>query len=471
MADNSSSVRRRPARRIDAPRWLQRIATLLVWLLGTAGVLIAVYGISNFSDEWRWGVVLLVLGGALVAFAGFLAAGDTDRQVNGALLTSSILLCVVATNAYLEFFLPPGGVRQPDRIKIAREQGTPFDERSKYHVVADLRAEGRRAYPTFHVGVGVFLSDSQAMSALRGVVPLGGLTRVLSVLCNETGTYTLFNSDRYGFNNDDAAYDGPVDTLVVGNSYAQGACVPPEDDVAAQLRAHGRSAVSVGSTGNGPLLALASLMEYGPLLRPKTVLWLYYNGNNLLDLVIERDNPVLLGYLQGRTQNLAARTAELDALLTSFMDAKHVERQQRLEEAVPITDRIRAFLTAYKLRRLLRLDRDSWNPDKRPEAQLALFEQVLRQARSVASGWSGRIVFVYLPEWEHYAKTPSSTRQPVLDMARRLGFPIVDFARVLDESDDPLSYFPFRIQNHYTAEGYRHLAAELAKLLELKTDK
>ena len=309
------------------------------------------------------------------------------------------------------------------------------------------------------------------MSALRGVVPLGGVTRVLSVLCNETGTYTLFNSDRYGFKNDDAAYDRPLDTLVVGNSYAQGFCVPPEDDVAAQLRAHGRNAVSVGSAGNGPLLALASLMEYGPVLRPKTVLWLHYNGNDLPDLAIERDNPVLLGYLQGRTQNLAARTAELDALLTSFIDAKYVERQQRLEEAVPITDKIRAFLTAHKLRRLLRLDRDSWNPDKRPEAQLALFEQVLRQARSVASGWSGRIVFVYLPEWEHYAKTPSSTRQPVLDMARRLGFPIVDFARVLDESDDPLSYFPFRIQNHYTPEGYRRLASELAKQQELKTDR
>ena len=433
-----------------------------MWLLGTAGILIIAYGIWIFSsDEWRWGVVLLVLGGALVALAGFLAAGGTDRQVNGALSIVSILLCVVAANAYLEFFLPPGGVRQPDRIKIAREQGAPFDERSKYQVVADLRAEGRRAYPTFHVGD--FLTDPHAMSALRGVVPLGGVTRVLSVLCNETGTYTLFNSDRYGFNNDDAAYDRPLDTLVVGNSYAQGFCVPPEDDVAAQLRAHGRNAVSVGSAGNGPLLALASLMEYGPLLRPKTVLWLYYNGNDLLDLTIERDNPVLLGYLQGRTQNLAARTAELDALLTSFIDAKYVERVLRLEEAVPIADRIRAFLTAHKLRRLLRLDRDSWNPDKRPEAQLALFEQVLRQARSVASGWNGRIVFVYLPEWEHYAKAPSPIRQPVLEMARRLGFPIVDFARVLDESDDPLSYFPFRIQNHYTPEGYRRLAGELAK--------
>ena len=460
MADSSSSVRR-PPRGIEAPRWLQRIATLLVWLLGTAGILIVAYGICTFSDEWRWGVDLLVFGGALVALAGFLAAGGTDRRVNGALSTVSILLCLVAANAYLEFFLPPDGLRPPDRIEIAREQGAPFDERSKYQVLADLRAEGRRAYPTLHVGD--FLTDPHAMSALRGVVPLGGVTRVLSVFCNETGTYTLFNSDRYGFNNDDAAYDRPVDTLVVGNSYAQGACVPPEDDVAAQLRAHGRNAVSVGSTGNGPLLALASLMEYGPLLRPKTVLWLYFNGNDLLDLAIERDNPVLLGYLQGRTQNLAARTAELDALVTSFIDAKYVERQQRLEEAAPIADRIRAFLTAHKLRRLLRLDRDSWNPDKRPEAQLALFEQVLRQARSVASGWNGRIVFVYLPEWEHYAKAPSPTRQPVLEIVRRLGFPIVDFARVLDESGDPLSYFPFRIQNHYTPEGYRRLAGEILR--------
>ncbi|WP_213247138.1 SGNH/GDSL hydrolase family protein [Bradyrhizobium sp. sBnM-33] len=399
-----------------------------------------------------------------MAFAGFLAAGGTDRQANGALSIVSILLCLFAANVYLEFFRPRGWERPPEGIKIAREQGVPFDERSKYQVVADLRAEGRRAYPTVHVGD--LLNDPPSMSALRGVVPLGGVTRVLSVLCNETGTYTLFNSDRYGFKNDDAAYDRPVDTLVVGDSYAQGFCVPPEDDVAAQLRAHGQSAVSVGSGGNGALLALASLMEYGSLLRPKTVLWLYFNGNDLSDLAFERDNPVLRGYLEGRTQNLAARTAELDALLTSFIDAKEVEWQQRLKEPVPIADRIRGFLTASRLRRFLRLDRDSWNPNKKPEAQLALFEQVLREARSVASGWNGRIVFVYLPEWEHYAKAPSPNRQPVLEIARRLGFPTVDFARVLDESDDPLSYFPFRIKNHYTPEGYRRLAGEIAKQYE-----
>jgi hypothetical protein len=463
MSDSSSSLHR-PVRGIEAPRWLQRIATFLVWLLGTTGILIVSYGIWTFSaDEWQWGVVLLVLGGALLAFAAFLAAGGTDRQASGALSIVSILLCLFAANVYLEFFRPPGG-RPPDRIKIAREQRAPFDERSKYQVVADLRAEGRRAYPTVHVGD--FLTDPHAMSALRGVIPLGGVTRVLSVLCNETGTYTLFNSDRYGFKNDDVAYDRPVDTLVVGDSYAQGFCVPPEDDVAAQLRAHGQSAVSVGAGGNGPLLTLASLMEYGSLLRPKTVLWLYYNGNDLFDLDRERDNPVLRGYLEGRTQNLAARTAELDALLTSFIDAKYVERQQRLLEAVPIADRIRGFLSAHRLRRFLLLDRDSWNPNKKPEARIALFEQVLREARSVASGWNGRIVFVYLPEWEHYAKAPSPTRQPVLEIAQRLGFETVDFARVLDESDDPLSYFPFRIQNHYTPEGYRRLAGELAKQYE-----
>ena len=457
MSDSSSSVRE-----IEAPKWLQRMATILVWLLGTTGILIVSHGIWTFHpDEWQWGVVLLVLGGALVAFAGFLAADGTDRRINGALSIVSVLLCLLAANAYLELFRPPGGVRPPDRIKIAREQGAPFDERTKYQVVADLRAKGLRAYPTVHVGD--LLTDPLAMSALRGVVPLGGVTRALSVLCNETGTYTLFNSDRYGFKNDDAAYDRPVDNLVIGDSYAQGFCVPPEDDVAAQLRAHGQSAVSVGSGGNGPLLALASLMEYGSLLRPKTVLWFYFNGNDLFDHAIERDNPVLRGYLEGRTQNLAARTAELDALLTSFIDVKSVEWQQRLQGVVPIADRVRAFLSAYRLRRFLRLDRDSWNPNKKHEAQLALFEQVLQKARSVASGWNGRIVFVYLPEWEHYAKAPSPTRQPVLEIARRLGFPTVDFARVLDESDDPLSYFPFRIQNHYTPEGYRRLAGEIAR--------
>jgi hypothetical protein len=452
-----------PGGAAPAPGWAHRLAKGMALLLVVAGVAIAAYGVSESFVRWQWGAVLLVLGTGLAAFGLFLRAGDADRQINGAISIVSIGLCLIVANLLLEFALAPGGVRQPDRIRIAREIGAPFDARSKYEVLADLRAEGRRAYPTFHVGD--FLADEEAMSALGGAIPLGGVSHVLSVFCNETGAYTVFDSDRYGFHNDDRAYDAPggVEILVVGDSYGEGACVPSEDAPAAQLRLRGRNAVSVASAGNGPLLELASLMEYGPLLKPKTILWLYYNGNDLQDLRVERRNPVLRAYLEGRTQNLASRTAELDGHLAAFIDAKFVERQNRDEERVRLESRLRSLLTAHRLRTLLRLDDEAWDPDADPETHLPLFVEVLGRAQSVAARWGGRIVFVYLPEWEHYAEGPPPTRQAVLDVAQRLGLQTIDFARVLDELPDPLDAFPFRIQNHYTPAMYRRLAEEILR--------
>lgn len=46
------------------------------------------------------------------------------------------------------------------------------------------------------------------------------------------------------------------------------------------------------------LFGLASLVEYGPILRPKLVAWFFYEGNDLIDLELERRSPLLMRYLQ-----------------------------------------------------------------------------------------------------------------------------------------------------------------------------
>jgi hypothetical protein len=450
-----------------APAAIRRAARAVLLLLGGVGALFVAYGVHVALSLRQWGAILVASGAAMIGFALFLRAGSPERQVNGALVVMSAALCLGLANVYLTLTAPDVAFRQGDRIRVARQQGAPFDERSKFQVVADLRAEGRRAYPNFNAAD--FLGDERAMRALGEVVPLGSITHALTVLCNETGTYTLFDSDRYGFNNDDAAYDAPggVEILVVGDSYAQGACTLPRDSVAAQLRANGRNAISVGSAGNGPLLDLASAMEYGLVLKPRIILWLYYSGNDLLDLDKERRSPVLRGYLDGRSQNLASRSAEMDRRLISFIDAKYVERQQHAEEAPPsYEEKIWTFLTAARLRHLLLLNREAWDPKTSTEARLALLERALRQAQSAAAAWGGGVVFVYLPEWSHYAVAPVPTRRPVLDLVRRLGMPVIDFAGVLDGSADPLGYFPFRINNHYTPEGYRELAGQILREMD-----
>ena len=48
-----------------------------------------------------------------------------------------------------------------------------------------------------------------------------------------------------------------------------------------------------------------------------------------------------------------------------------------------------------------------------------------------------------------------------------LDIPIIDIhSKVFGPHPDPLSLFPFRMDSHYNAEGYRLVAEEIGKRLE-----
>ena len=87
-----------------------------------------------------------------------------------------------------------------------------------------------------------------------------------------------------------------------------GARVQPGDDIAAQIRDLGHPAVNLGFSNDGPLLELATLSEYGLRLRPRAVIWVYFEGNDLTDLAEEKTSPLLRAYLHdGYSQHLAER--------------------------------------------------------------------------------------------------------------------------------------------------------------------
>ena len=60
-----------------------------------------------------------------------------------------------------------------------------------------------------------------------------------------------------------------------------------------------------------------------------------------------------------------------------------------------------------------------------------------------------------------------TSREFVLDTVNELGIPIIDIHReVFVPHTDPLSLFPFRIDGHYNAQGYRLVAEEINNRLK-----
>ena len=148
--------------------------------------------------------------------------------------------------------------------------------------------------------------------------PLSGIANSLTLNCNENGYYSTYESDRFGFNNPDSQWEKKKwEYLLIGDSFTQGNCVNRPDDIASVLRKlSNKNVLNLGYAANGPLLEFATLREY---LKPNTnkILWLFYEGNDLLDFNLELKDEILIKYLLDETftQNLTNRQVEINELV------------------------------------------------------------------------------------------------------------------------------------------------------------
>ena len=90
-------------------------------------------------------------------------------------------------------------------------------------------------------------------------LPLSGISNKNTIYCNEQGYYAKYYSDRYGFNNSDKIWDSSViDFLMVGDSFAKGACVDRDNNFSGNLtKISDKKVLNLGMDSNGPLLNLA----------------------------------------------------------------------------------------------------------------------------------------------------------------------------------------------------------------------
>lgn len=155
------------------------------------------------------------------------------------------------------------------------------------------------------------------------IMPLSGIAEnSMHFLNTATGEHYQRYSDAFGFNNPPGLWNGgAVELVTIGDSYTYGADVAPDEGFADRLRQWYR-VVNLGCGGNGPLVEFATLREYGHRLKPKTVVWAYYEGNDLTkNLDKELQNQVLIRYMRDAnfTQGLAQRQSQIDAVLKSHI--------------------------------------------------------------------------------------------------------------------------------------------------------
>jgi hypothetical protein len=422
-----------------------------------------------------------------------------DYKINVALFCLSLAGSFYAAELVLEVFSPALSTQRPIWLfdgeskqekqqraaKIEKEFGVRFDTRERIEVIADLKKQGVDAVPAIIPRILLSIpKDSTnrhatSLITIRGeaILPLAGVSNITTVVCNETGQWMTYKSDERGFNNPEGVWrSGQIDIASLGDSFTQGYCLPRQESFMGIVRRGYPATLNLGMAADGPLYMLATINEYLSTLKPRIVLWGYFEEDALRDLEIEKKSPLMMRYLNdGFNQGLAHRQNDIDQALRSYIEKARRDKEKEAKAPKPSqwTAKLLTFAKMGTLRKSLGM---SFGETREAEVSLEsmqgsdldLFREILLQAKDRVHRWGGKLYFIYLPSWKRYANRSDigiQQRGRVLNLVKDLDIPIIDIHSAFAEQDVPLALFPFHGAGHYVAEGHELVGKEILKAI------
>mgnify|MGYP001289671846 CR=1 FL=1 len=318
-----------------------------------------------------------------------------------------------------------------------------FDKKSKFRKYKDLKTDNKEA--SIYIQPNLFLINKN-----KKIHTLSGVSNAITLYCNENGFYTVYKSDRYGFNNNDSIWDKKkIDYLLIGDSFVHGACVKNDENLASNLaRSSNKNVLNLGQGGSGPLDQLATLIEYSKL-EVKKVVWFFYEGNDLESLNKNKSTDFLQSYLNidDFNQNLIKQNDFADELKKSVIDKVHKVNSKL------------SFLKLYQTR--LFFKEAIKNKKKKEDLNYDLFKKVITKAKKFSQNKNSKFYFVYLPEFSRFSNNEIDEKKyfKVKKIIKDLNINFIDVkTNIFLKKTDPLSLFPFRMNGHYTSEAYNEIA-------------
>ena len=139
-----------------------------------------------------------------------------------------------------------------------------IDARDRSELLEELRGRGVDAVPALMLA-SILRADRRAETSddHGKLIPIGGISNALTVLCNETGQFVTYTSDEHGLRNPPGVWTAPrADLAAVGQSLIQGHCVADSKGFVDLLRARYPVTLNLGISGESALLQLAAIREY-----------------------------------------------------------------------------------------------------------------------------------------------------------------------------------------------------------------
>ncbi len=383
----------------------------------------------------------------------------------------SILFSIYLFESYI-LFKDHLSTDQISKNKVLKEQiykkntGKNWDNRTRFQIYENKKKINNDIVIRFQPSY--FLSKQNL-----SIFPLSGISNSETIHCNENGYFSIYQSDRHGFNNPDEEWNNKeIEYLLVGDSFTHGSCVNRPNDIASVLRTlSSKSTLNLGYGGNGPLIEYATLREY---VTPnvKNILWVYCESNDLFELVIERQNKYLLKYLnsENHSQKLRNRQKEVDELLNINFE-KELQNQIKKETFKSEEQLSKNNKLKYKILKFIRLDRTKKIFKKKDTKYNDIifdeFEKILQRSLNLSETNNAKLIFVYIPEYRRYNSSNYSDENynKVTSIVKKLNIDLVDMRKVFDNENNPKIFFPFQqFAWHYNEDGYKKVAEAIYNL-------
>lgn len=363
------------------------------------------------------------------------------------IILTTLIFTIYAFEGYILLKLTPNYQNEIDeKAKIYKNlKNKTYDKRTKLEVFNNLKEN----FPNISVASGAF----NHLESDGDFLPFAGRSNVQTIYCNENGYYSIYKSDRYGFNNPDQEWEAEeIEYLLVGDSFVHGACVNRPNDISSVLRILSKKSVlNLGYGGSGPLTQYATLREYLNN-NVKNVLWFYYEGNDIRDLNNQLKNKILKKYLTNSnfTQNIKDRQYEIDKLKINLVEVNSIDKKNSIEEFTK-------FIKLGNLRFLF------FHKRLQPK-----FKEIIKLTKKLTDEKNSKLYFVYLPEFARYKNNYSNSNYlKIKRIMKELNIPFISaHEEIFKKTENPLQFFPFERNGHYNLKGYKRVAETILSSIE-----
>tara|TARA_A100001015_G_scaffold315857_1_gene428708 strand:- start:2850 stop:3644 length:795 start_codon:yes stop_codon:yes gene_type:complete len=240
------------------------------------------------------------------------------------------------------------------------------------------------------------------------------------------------------------------------------------------------NSINYGVSGTGPLNSLGVLTEYGKFHLPKKVFYLFYEGNDLRDLLEEKET-FLINYLdESYSQNLFKSKNQIQIFLTQYenlffkilpniLEQKPVKQNKdNLDNELKLLEHLKDILELQNIKRVL-IPTDAIY-FKNEKLDYKMLEKSLKKMKNRTNSWNGEFYVVFLPSWTRYnspfSLSDNYIKKELSKIAKDNNIPFIDMDYIFKKNKmDNLNLFNLGIYGHYTKKGYKLLASSIIKEL------